>query len=98
MIPHYVTCMQTEYRINIFKLKVLNKTLYCSRMNATLNNIQNEYVSSVSNEFETICVIQKKYFEVFSDKKQNQVKNVFKKTTTTQPIQNKQQNKNRKTV
>lgn len=77
MIPHYVTCMQTEYRINIFKLKVLNKTLYCSRMNATLNNIQNEYVSSVSNEFETICVIQKKYFEVFSDKKQNQVKNVF---------------------
>lgn len=68
-------------------------------MNATLNNIQNEYVSSVSNEFEMICVIQKKYFEVFSDKKQNQVKNVFKKTTTTtQPIQNKQQNKNRKTV
>lgn len=55
-------------------------------MNATLNNIQNEYVSSVSNEFEMICVIQKKYFEVFSDKKQNQVKNVFKKTTTTQPI------------
>lgn len=48
-------------------------------MNATLNNIQNEYVSSVSNEFEMICVIQKKYFEVFSDKKQNQVKNVFKK-------------------
>lgn len=38
-------------------------------MNATLNNIQNEYVSSVSNEFEMICVIQKKYFEVFSDKK-----------------------------
>lgn len=67
-------------------------------MNATLNNIQNEYVSSVSNEFEMICVIQKKYFEVFSDKKQNQAKNVFKKTTTTQPIQNKQQNKNRKTV
>lgn len=61
-------------------------------MNATLNNIQNEYVSSVSNEFEMICVIQKKYFEVFSDKKQNQVKNVFKKTTTTQPIQNKQEN------
>lgn len=38
-------------------------------MNATLNNIQNEYVSSVSNEFEMICVIKKKYFEVFSDKK-----------------------------
>lgn len=38
-------------------------------MNATSNNMQTEYVSSVSNEFEMICVIQKKYFEVFSNKK-----------------------------
>lgn len=43
-------------------------------MNATLNNIQNEYVSSVSNEFEIICVIQKKYF--FS-----QIKNKTKSKT-----------------
>lgn len=95
MIPHYVTCMQTEYRINIFSLKVLNKTMYCSQMNATFNNIQNEYVSSVSNEFEMIYVIQKKYFEVFSDKKQNQVKYVFKKK---QPL-NRSKTKNKtKTV
>lgn len=92
MIPHYVTCMQTEYRINIFSLKVLNKTMYCSQMNATFNNIQNEYVSSVSNEFEMICVIQKKYFEVFSDKKQNQVKYVFKKNNhSTDPKQKTKQ-------
>lgn len=63
-------------------------------MNAFLNNIQNEYVSSVSNKFEMICVIQKKYFEVFSDKKQNKSKTYLKKQ---QPLNRSKTNNKTKT-
>lgn len=63
-------------------------------MNATLNNIQNEYVSSVSNEFEMICVIQKKYFEVFSDKNKTKSKTYLKKQ---QPLNRSKTNNKTKT-